>query len=145
MNYWVKLGIVIGAPVIIVAFIFLYQGSPKEIVAVADQFQSDNSWQLTDERVVSPAIICFEANCPSVHRNWQTDGMLTKEELQTVLNNSGWNFEVEGDCVPEERISGGEGVCGASGTIQQYTVDMHVISYYEDRSRSSVVLLVDKQ
>lgn len=114
--------IAVAVALLLGGFIFTYQGSPKEIVAVADQFQPPTNWELTDERIVPPAFMCLEANCPSVHRSWKTDGILTKEQFHAVLNNSGWDFTIVGECTLNPNVSGSIPLCSAEGVDGQYRV-----------------------
>lgn len=145
MKYWIKLSIIIGLPLLVVGFIFIYQGSPKEIVAVADQFQPDESWQLTTERIVPPAFTCLEANCPSVHRTWETGDNITKQEFQKVLNDSGWNFVIEDDCLPRANITGsGQTLCGAKGHIGDYQINVNAVGGNDSQSDGRIILSIEK-
>lgn len=146
MKRWIK----ITVPVVIVLaagffFLFIYQGSSKPIEDVADQFQPDKSWQLVDNRVVPPTFTCLEANCPSVHRSWKIGKNLTKDEFQRLLDDSGWDFAIEGTCVAESRVTGTPGtVCSAHGERNGYQIEVEVVGVYDDPSDSGIVLRVDK-
>ena len=126
-------------------FLFMYQGSSKPIEAVADQFKPAKNWQLVDDQVVPPTFMCFEANCPSVHRSWRTGGNLTKQEFQVILDASNWRFNIQGDCLPHANISGsGETLCDAQGHVNGYDIDVTAIGSFGDSTNGRVTLSVNK-
>jgi hypothetical protein len=130
-----KLGWKIGSVIIIAFFAaiigfliwFFYVGSTKEIVAVADQFKTDPSWDLSSERVEPPRNFCIDIECPSLSRQWKTDSILSKEELREYLKMSGWDFNIEGDCLVDKNISGTAiTLCSASGVVNGYKVTVYI-------------------
>lgn len=123
-------------------FLFMFQGSTKPIESVAGQFKPSAGWQLVDNQVIPPTYLCFEANCPSVHRSWKTGESLTKEQLQDVLNASGWGFEIEGDCLVNPNIGGVSPLCSTDGRIQKYNVSL-VVWGASGGQRGSIVLSVN--
>ncbi len=127
----------IGSAIIIAFFLvaitgivwFLHVGSPDKILAVADQFQPDPSWQLVSERVEAPRKTCIDIECPSVSRRWRTGASLTRDEFATLLKETGWDFEIEGSCKvdPSDR-SDYTALCSATGIINNYRVTLTVRS-----------------
>lgn len=101
----------------------VFEGSSSEVVAVANQFKPDSSWELKAESIQGSRKICIDVECPSVWRQWKTDNLVSKDELSQNLHASGWNFEIEGDCVldPADKVEDKK-VCSASGTADGYTV-----------------------
>jgi hypothetical protein len=92
---WKITGSVVAIVVLLLAGFFywaMWEGSPKEIIAVADKFQPEPDWKQVTNQVIPPMNTCIEANCPSVHRVWTTGKLLTKPEFETLLIRAGWNF-----------------------------------------------------
>lgn len=117
----------------------------KEIEAVADQFKPDAGWEQITNQVIPSRTICLDEKCPSVHRSWKTGKIITQDRLKTLLADSGWNFEIQGDCLPSPNISGsGESVCRAEGSSNEYRVSVTVVGDYNDSSPARVVLFIDK-
>jgi hypothetical protein len=103
MKKYQKILIIFGiiVPVILIAgFIFIYtwEGSPKKIVAVADQFQAPTSWQLVSENIRGPRISCWDGGgCPYVHRVWEYDA-LTYNQLEELLRRTDWRYSSDDRC-----------------------------------------------
>lgn len=101
MKTYQKVLIGIGAALVVlvaaVIFIFSWEGSPKKIVATADQFKVPTSWELTSERVKNPRIICLMGDCSSLSRVWEYDDPLTNENLLLMLQEAGWAYTFEDD------------------------------------------------
>lgn len=117
--------IIIGFFIAAIAFFgwLFYVGSPKEIVAVADQFKPDPSWTLENEHVVPPQTMCIDVECPSLSKTWATKHLLTREELQKRLDISGWEFQIDGDCLIKGNYYGTAlPVCSARGIINNFEV-----------------------
>ncbi len=142
----------IGSAIIIVAFSVIvglllwlsYTGSSKEIVAVADQFKPDPSWQLKSEAIEQPRTFCGDVECPSVFRLWKTDYLLSKDEFQKLITISGWDFTINGDCKLNSNIFGTSlPICSASGVINSYQVNISIRGSNEPDS-SQVSLNITK-
>lgn len=123
----ITLGVVIillGAMV----FIFLQKGSSGEIESIADQLQTDKDWQLVTSLTEPPRIICLGDNpCPSVHRAWRTNAVLSRSEFEKLLAASGWSdFVIEDDCIPDSNRLDGGTVCSALGVRNAYDIEIHV-------------------
>ena len=123
-----------------------WEGSTKEIVAVADKFQPESSWRQVTNQVVPPRTTCLEANCPSVHRVWEMKEIPTKQELEKLLINAGWEFEIEGDCIPSPYVSGSGGStrCHARGVDEGYEINMYMSASYNGSTVPKVALSIDK-
>jgi len=105
----------------------LFEGSSSEVVAVANQFKPDSSWELKAESIQGSRKICIDVECPSVWRQWKTDNLVSKDELVRNLHASGWNFEIEGDCkLDQNAFGGGLPVCSAKGVVNDYDVTVTV-------------------
>ena len=125
----------IGSAIIIASFSIAvglllwlsYTGSTKEIVAVADQFKPDPSWELKSEAIEPPRTFCGDVECPSVFRLWGTENQLSKSEFQKIINLAGWNFPVDEDCEVNPNVFGTSlPTCTASGAIDGYRVSLSV-------------------
>lgn len=121
-NVLIVLGIILGA---IIAFLvwFFYVGSPKEMVSVADQLKTDPDWELVSEGIHPPRTVCIDGDCPSLSRQWKTDHTLSRDEFVTLLQKSGWNLTIDGDCQPRHDVLGSHiRLCSAEGNIDGYNV-----------------------
>lgn len=126
----------IGSAIVIallIAFIALlswifYVGSSKDIVAVADQFKPDPSWELKSESIVPPQTLCIDVECPSVWRQWKTPNTLSIKELTNVLNTSQLDLAIKGDCnlIDPNRYGNNIDICSASGVYNEYNIDVTV-------------------
>ncbi|GEM_PF-6709585 len=89
----IVLGIVAGFVLLAgaIIFIFTYEGSTKQILSVADQFQPGESWELVSDRVNGPAVFCLYA-CPSLDKKWQRPASnLSKQDIVEYLDRAGWS------------------------------------------------------
>ena len=104
-----------------------WTGSSKEIQLVADQLQTPSSWKLIHDRVEGPRNWCGDLVCPSVNRQWETEHIVSKEELITILNKSQWNLPIDGTCLPVKDTFGDHiKLCSAKGRIGKYRVSVNV-------------------
>lgn len=128
-HQWIIGGAIIALSTLLLVFLswFFYTGSTKEIVAVADQFKPDSSWELVSENIQPPATVCIDIECPSVHRSWNTHTLISKEKLVKQINLSGWSFHIDNDCILSPDIFGaGITVCSAKGVIGDYAVTVSI-------------------
>ena len=99
----ILLGIGAVAAFMIAFFIFavVYKGDTKPILSVADQFKPGDSWKLTEERVEPPRIMCAgDIPCPSIVRWWIRDKLLSIEEFRSIMDSTGWQYSIKGNCEP---------------------------------------------
>ena len=113
-----------------ILFILFYVGSTKEIVAVADQFKPDSSWELVTNDIQPPKAFCGDVECPRVLKQWKTDSTITRDKLSRLLRETGWNFNINGSCTIDRpgQISDSIQVCTASGVVDQYDISVSVTS-----------------
>lgn len=95
---------VLLAVITLVLFFFLYEGSAKPILKVADQFQPDASWELASEKVQRPRLFCVGA-CPEVVRTWERVEPVTCLEFESYIPKD-WNLKMEQDCVTGKNLFG---------------------------------------
>lgn len=121
-NILIALGIILSA---IIGFLvwFFYVGSPREMISVADQLKTDPDWELASESIQPPRTVCIDGDCPSLSRQWRTDHTLSRDEFAVLLQKSGWNFTIDGDCLPNSYNFGDHvRLCSAKGNIGEYDV-----------------------
>lgn len=118
---------IILAPIALIIFIFGWEGSTADIRKVADQFQPPADWQLEDELVHPPKIMCLDGGtCPQVHRNWRTNGT-SKEEINELLARTGWNISIaDKDCDFHGAKGTSVPLCGSKGFVDNFTVSAHL-------------------
>lgn len=139
LSVLVFLGLIVG----VFLFMFFYQGSTTDIKKVADQFASKPEWVKESETITPPKITCLGDNpCPSLYKTWRTGKNLSKQELQTVIQNSKWNFSVEGDCQPDPNVFGSPvTICSAGGSVDSFDISLRVMGL-ADKDQGQVVLSV---
>lgn len=128
-RWMITSGIIVALLVAFFGFLawFFYVGSSKEIVAIADQFKPDSSWELVSENIQPPATFCVDVECPSVHRSWNTHTLISKVKLQQQLELSGWKFKIDNDCSLSPNIFGtGTTICSASGIVNGYSATVSI-------------------
>jgi hypothetical protein len=135
---------ILVAGIAFLVFLFLYTGSVKPIESIADQLQPGNDWQVISTQTEPPRIICLGDNpCPSVHRTWKTSAILSRPEFEQLLTASGWqDFAIEGDCAPKTNSFSAATVCSASGTRDQFNVEIHVIGSNNDTDDGKISLFI---
>lgn len=142
-----KLGRRIGG-VIIVGFLGLvaylvfwafYEGSPKEIVSVADQFKPQPEWQLKQDSVVPPRNGCIDIECPSVGRSWTLPQEINREQFEQIAQMGTTKLTISSDCFEKDETGYVIKSCDATGVIDGYDVSL---SY--SGSKPQIVLSVGK-
>lgn len=114
--------------VAITAFLFLYEGSTEPILSVADRFKPGESWTLAEDRVEPPRFACLDGvSCPSVHRTWDTDKVVTRDELQNQISISDLPLSVSDSCERPSNASGSVTSCRVSGSVDGYQIIVRVI------------------
>lgn len=123
---------VIAIILVIVSFIAFFNwitapGDTKEILAVASQFKSDTSWHLKYDQLEPPRKACLgDIACPSISRTWETGKVVNYDELNMILNQSGWkNVQIEKDCL-ERTKDFNKPICPASGKVGNYSVQIFI-------------------
>lgn len=111
-------------------FKIVYEQPPEDMIKISDQFASRGSWRLVSSRVEPVRVLCVDVGCPSVWKQWKTETLLTRTDLENVLHNSGWDFKIKGTCTLSDPNYFGNNidVCSASGVINNYSVDISVSS-----------------
>lgn len=142
----IVLGVIGGIVVLIGAtiFVFTYGGSTKPILAVANQFQPSESWELVSERVEPPRLACIgSVSCPSIHKVWRSGAVVTRDELARSVANLGLGLSIEGDCKVDRGHFNGSTVCSAKGRKQGFNVEVVVDGSAYDTDDNKVILYVD--
>jgi hypothetical protein len=139
LAFW---SIVLGIPfafIAVVIFMFLYQGSSKEIVAVADKFDPGEGWVLESESVTPPQIICYGGTCPEVVRKWKLKGSVDSTNLKAIMN-SLKNFQSSSteNCALEEIKS--ENLCNIQLYQNGYSIQVYLDnSNTIDKTNSKII------
>lgn len=126
------------------AFIFLYKGSSSDIESIADQLRTNKDWQLVTSSTEPPRIICLGDNpCPSVHRAWRTNAVLSRSDFEKLLTASDWgDFVIEDDCTPQKNVLDRMTVCRAVGMHDNYRVEVVIGGNYYDSRDNRVSLFI---
>lgn len=100
-------------------------GSSVGITATADQFQPQAGWELANERVEPPRLICLgDVPCPSLQRRWQTSTPVTPADPASAARH--WDLTLPDRCDPDPDTYGPQTICEATGTTGDYTVRVWV-------------------
>lgn len=147
---WKIIGIIAAVLVVLVGGLLAWlswEGSPKEIVSVADEFKPDASWELVKEEIIPPRNSCISVHCPHVHREWRTSSRLTTNDIRERLQASSWNNlinNLEDDCYlngkdDQQRRE----YCGIQGYRGSYLISIYVDTDKNDKTRSILAMFVD--
>lgn len=149
MPIWQILGIVIGS-ILTLAVGYLIIGSIKgdtrPILSVANEYKPDPAWRLRNENVTPPLIFCVGGvRCPSVHRSWKLGTIISKDNFRAVLDRSGWNFSITGDCEPPLNVSGETGItiCEARGKKQGFDIAVSMSGAFNNPENAVITLSVE--
>lgn len=128
-HQWVIGGAIIALSTLLLVFLswFFYTGSTKEIVAVADQFKPDSSWELVSENIQPPATVCIDVECPSIWRQWRSNTTASSETFRSLLKQVRWNLKIDTDCNYNDAGLGKNlKLCSASGVTDNYLVEVTI-------------------
>lgn len=122
----------------VVAWAATWTGSTKDIRAVADQFRPPASWQLVDEMIEPPRMLCLQdVACPELVRVWSVNEKLTLKSFSDLLHESGWEFKILGDCELTTDMTGSVSLCHSSGNVGKYHVYLDYATSSAGRSTPS--------
>jgi len=125
----IVIGIVIVAFVAAIIFILSWEGSPKKIVAFADQFQPPLSWKLTAESIKSPRLSCWDGGgCPHVNRGWLYSDILTYDDLEARLKQTDWQYTFDDRCQTMDQPKEDETsfLCVVDITSEDYSGNIYI-------------------
>lgn len=111
-------------------FVYFWEGSTKPILAVADKFQPGSAWILEQETIRAPRIVCesIDVECPYVGKSWRSEtvNQLTYEQLNFLLNTTGWqiNLERQTNCGMNTSVTFVLS-CSASGNVGRFYVQFY--------------------
>jgi hypothetical protein len=73
---------------------------------VVDKFAVDPSWSSHRERVDAHHYFCVDARCPSVFHEWELPAgeTFTAADVADIVEASGWDFAVTGNCPTAESV-----------------------------------------
>ena len=114
------------APILLVGsiiFVSVYEGSTKEITAVADQLKPDADWGQAKSSVNPPRLLCLgDVTCPYLSRSWTIQKPLSGADFISQVKQSGWTFKTEYDCGADNILNSGSPgtICEARGTKDGY-------------------------
>lgn len=109
------------------AYFLWSQVITSQIVNVADQFKAPSSWKLASEDIQVESLFCYNGgSCPEISRQWTLEKPITPDDFRQILQNSGWNFEVEGDCILPEGRYGPTSICSAQGQTDNYDIWINI-------------------
>jgi cbb3-type cytochrome oxidase subunit 3 len=134
--------IVFGLMIYLVVW-FLYTGSPREIVAIADQFKPGQDWTLKQEHIEPPRSFCVDVDCPSVSRRWSLPQELDKQKFEEIAL-IGKNHLVPTDSCFEKNKSGETiKLCDAVGTIDGYHITLTYSGNHYSDGKPGVSLYIE--
>jgi len=94
------------------------QSEEDELVAVVDQFRAPQTWEVLVDDLEPARLLCLGGNaCPSARKDWSVPDPLGPQDLQALIDQAGWDMQVEGDCQPKTNTSSVVGVCDAHGVV----------------------------
>lgn len=103
---------------------YFYEGSPREILSVADQFKPKPEWQLEQETVEPPRNSCIDIRCPSVGRSWILPTEMNREQFKEIAHVGQVQLAISTSCFEEDASGHVVKSCDAAGTIDGYSVSL---------------------
>lgn len=89
-RYTKKILIGLAAALVVLAslslFAVLWQGSTKDIEAVANSFTPPDRWTQTHYEIVPSKFICLSGRCPEIVKSWSYDGVITSIEMRKLID-----------------------------------------------------------
>ena len=134
------IGLIVGF-----GFWLAYEGDPKEIVSVADQFKPKPEWQLTQNSVEPPRNSCIDIVCPSVGRSWILPQKLNRENFEQIAYIGNTKLTITPDCFEKDEEGHVLESCDAVGIINNYDV---VLTYYGrgiEHNKPVIILNVERR
>lgn len=147
-RYAVFLGLGLAIAVA-VGFILLssYTGSTEPIKKLASQLKTDPNWELVGEKIEPPRLseyVCYAGNrCPSLHREWRLGEDMTRPQFEKMLQTSGWELDIRGDCNPSFHVIGESFVCSAQGTVENYDVEVWLRKNKNKENSTKLILSIN--
>jgi hypothetical protein len=138
--------VVLGA----LAWLLLRAGSTEEITGAADRFSPAPEWTLAEEIIEPPRLLCIggAAPCPSVHRRYESDALLSAAQLERLGADAGAeDWMLSGTCELDATTTGTYTVCTGEGTIGTYVVTVSQAVHADDaagRGAGRLVVSVEK-
>lgn len=114
------------------AFFFVkthHDAVAQQLGSVADELDVPEAWTVVSEHVERERFICFNSKpCPTLSRTWQTDRVLSAEDVLQLAEATGWDFEIEGTCKRAADAAGLSSVCSAVATSGGHLIQLQVDS-----------------
>jgi hypothetical protein len=128
---WRKVTLYVFLPIVVIigAFCIGFWLNTMAIISVANQFKPDSSWTLKGETIVpSRPCIASSGPCPRVGRTWETRSTVSQEELQDILNQSGWHdVKIQyPNCYKKSDDINKSFGCLADGTADGYNISIDI-------------------
>ncbi len=142
ITFW-SISVLVVVALIIVAITSFHRLNTERILAVADKFIPNPSWELATDSLEPSRFLCLNSvPCPSIHRAWRTGEPLTRDELEQLLKQSNLSLSVSGDCKPHANQYGGVAYCRAEGIINNMEVSIRVTASLHDKKDNQLVLSI---
>lgn len=146
LKFW---GVVAGLPllfVLVAAFMIIYQGSTRDIVAVADKFQPGPGWVMESEQIEPPRIICLgDVACPSVTRTWRLDEKLDEENFASLMKIYGSQGSPRLVDCSFRQINDGR-ICSVDTSVEGYIVQVYVKNVQDNASgQGHLIVFINKK
>ena len=117
-------------------FAVLWQGSTKDIEAVANNFTPPDEWTQTHYEVVPPKFICLMGNCPEVIKSWENREPVVYQEVKELLGDAAEGALAEERCKTTEPT---KQYCEFSGKKGGY---QYRLAYRNEDNSSQITLRV---
>lgn len=136
----VLIGVIVGF-----GFWLTYEGDPKEIVSVADQFKPGAEWKLTSNHVEPPQNSCIDIACPSVGRSWILPQKLNRENFEEIAHTDNTKLTILPDCFEKDEEGRALESCDAMGVVNDYDVTLTYYGRDTEHNKPIVILNVERR
>lgn len=128
ITFW-SISVLVVVALIIVAITSFHRLNTERILAVADRFIPNPSWEPIVDNYEPSRFLCIgDVACPSVHRSWRTDEQFSYEDFIQFMEQGGARVTVEPGCTLKQSPQPESGHCSAYGVIDKV---VYVQAYVE--------------
>lgn len=99
-----------------------------DLRTTADELAVPRDWVLLESAERGRGPLCVDVSCPSVYRRWQLGELVTRTDIEAMLDAAGWEVtEIDGDCRPIWNATGSVPLCEVSAEVHGFDAVLWVI------------------
>lgn len=145
----IKVALIVGLVLFVIVVlvgvgIVRRRDATNAVVAVANQFEVPNSWELKSQRTTPDRVLCYSGGCPRVARRWTAPDELSSTEFVNLYRSVGWKLRLEYPCEPKATSAdSNRRSCAASGEVDGQPVQIYYRPSTTEPTDAELVLFVN--